>query len=170
MSLLTPRNWLYSLNASRSNSGVLRPRQAISLLTCLSIALVLGTAAFAKLTEIDHFEESIRLTQVLPGALVGPAARLIIAIELLVTVALLFRPIRRAGLLLVQVLSAVFFGYASWRFYQDIRVPCSCFGALFKIPPAGSMLISLLMCLGADAVLRQQDCSRPRGQPSCASG
>ena len=83
-----------------------------------------------------------------------PVAYALIAVELALAALLVLRPTARLGAAGYAALSSVFFGYSLWRWWQDIKAPCGCFGLLLRLVPWHGALLSSLMCLAALLALR----------------
>ncbi len=107
------------------------------------IALILTLSALSKLEAMSQLRDTLIASYVVPRNLAEYGAKFIVASELAVVIGLGFSFSRRLALIAATILFAIFSAYNIWRITQGIRVPCSCFGALFKLPPAASLVMSL---------------------------
>jgi hypothetical protein len=113
------------------------------MLSSYLIASVFAIAAVAKVNDFTEFRTTLERSMLVPAYLVPAFAISLIVAEFVVALCLLARPTGVVGANLALALSSLFVAYAFWRWLQDIRAPCSCFGLLFKLPPGYSAVISL---------------------------
>ena len=109
------------------------------------IAILYASSAVLKLTALTQLNDSIGSAGLFPARWSGPIGILTIAAELTAALLIVIPLVRSKGIFLAQCLSALFFGYSLWRFYQDIPVPCSCFGPLFTVPPLAMVLLNVVI-------------------------
>jgi hypothetical protein len=121
----------------------------------LFLIAVFATSAIAKIGYVGQLADVLRGLFPIIGTLSLPAAFVIWILEFGV-VALLGVPFRRChefGASLSLALGLSFLG-ANWiRFAEKLPLPCSCFGALFKMSPAISFSINTLIILFAGRLL-----------------
>lgn len=112
------------------------------LLGRLAIAAILTTAAAAKLSSFREFESTLLVSRLLfPGA-VSLFAALFIITEFALAASLFIRAQSSAPLQVTQFLFCLFLSYSLWRWWQNIPVPCSCFGPLFTLHPGAGILLN----------------------------
>lgn len=114
------------------------------------ISLIFATTAVAKAMDLHEFQLSILASNLFGMELVPYIAKAIVALEFLVVVGIWVPKTASLSAIGGALLSGLFLGYSAWRGYYHIEVPCHCFGALLKMPPWGSGLLSaglLMACL-----------------------
>lgn len=138
-----------NLTALLANRCVLIPR--------LALAAILGLAAYGKLTDLDELVATVQRSSLVPPNWEHAIALLLVGFEILLTCSLLFGRLARLSLSTYAGLSSLFFGYALWRWYQDIHAPCSCFGVLFRLEPWQSLPLTVFMTVLALVGIRLLD-------------
>lgn len=140
----------------RDVSGVnTRGWQAKLLVSIVGLTYLL--AAVSKLHTIDQVAEMLHTSKLLSRLLSTWAAYLIVTLESLVALGCLMHRTRVAALSLAALLSGMFVAFAVWRIVADIRVPCSCFGPLFKMSPFESGAIAFALFLASLAGIPRPD-------------
>ena len=109
---------------------------------CILLSLVFLTAAIAKTTAFRELEATLAASKLVPVLLTSQAGVLLVVTEYLVALLLLIPKTRQPALNAAIVLCSVFIAYSTWRWMQGISVPCTCFGALFKMEPWQSIIIN----------------------------
>lgn len=109
------------------------------------LLVVWATAVALKLPRMSELETSI--SAVFPSYWGSSTvfAWTIVILEAAAAVFLVLPKTRSHGLNLTIVLSCIFFGYNLLRLLLHTAVPCSCFGALFKMPAELSVLCNIVM-------------------------
>jgi hypothetical protein len=110
---------------------------------CLLLAVIFAGAALAKLQGLHELESTLLAARLVPVGLVRLAAISLIVVELATAACLLAPRLRSSGLQLAALLLCLFIGYSAWRWWQNIPIPCHCFGALFKMAPWLALLLNL---------------------------
>lgn len=82
---------------------------------------------------------------VVPKPIIPAAAYLLIAAKILVVVGLFLRTLRRAAVFLAFALLVVFLAYSVWRVLGKIDGSCGCFGNLFVLNPAQSIVLNVCL-------------------------
>ncbi len=117
-------------------------RSVRRFLTCL-IAGELLLASIAKALFIVQFQRTLEVSMLVPNALVPAVAVGIIAVEAATGIGLTIPRFSYAFAKVAVMLSSLFVGYGFWRVIKQISPPCSCFGPILNLPPAGSVALSL---------------------------
>lgn len=120
-----------------------RQNLAASLIGRILLSAVFLLAASAKISNFESFEIILNKSQLLGGGYAHWIGMAIIAVELVAVAGLWFARTRPFSLHLFVGLCSLFIAYSAWRWTQNIPVPCSCFGALFKMSPAQSIGLNL---------------------------
>ncbi|HET6385267.1 MAG TPA: MauE/DoxX family redox-associated membrane protein [Armatimonadota bacterium] len=128
---------------------------AVAWLAQSVLSATFATASVAKIAEFDQLVRAIRVSGLVPDALCPAAAALVIAAEILVAIGVWIPRWRSKSLWISSALCWVFLWYNAWRWCQHIVVPCTCFGAIFQVPPA-AMLAADMVLLAASAGLLWQ--------------
>lgn len=123
----------------------------------LLLAGILGLAAYGKATDLEELVATIQRSSLVPPNWEHSVALALVGFEALLSCLLLIGRLARASLPIYAGLSSLFFGYALWRWYQDIQAPCSCFGVLFRLEPWQSLPLTVLMTVTALLGLRFLD-------------
>lgn len=126
----------------------------------IALAAILGVAAWTKAKDPAEVITTIRNSGLLPSAWSDQAATAVFAVEALLALAVLPRRTAPLGLSGYAAFSSLLFGYSIWRWWQDIKAPCSCFGLLLRLEPWHGALLSSLMC--AAALFGLKSLLRPR--------
>jgi hypothetical protein len=138
----------------------------LAKVAALATSAILLWAALEKARDLSPTAATIRRLGV-PGSLARPTAFLVTAAELVVAVAILFRPdtfLAQAGIVALAGLFALA-GWIAWR--RGEAIPCNCFGAGSKDLGASQML-AFLPWLAAAGVLRL-GASRPTAAAAAAA-
>ena len=121
----------------------------------LLLIAIFATSAVAKIGYVSQLADVLRGLFPITGTLLLPAAFAIWILEFAV-VALLGVPFRRChelGATFSLILGFSFLG-ANWIWFAEkLPLPCSCFGALFKMSPAISFSLNTLIILSAARLL-----------------
>lgn len=107
------------------------------------LIVVFGAAATAKLVNLKGLYQVLWVSLNIPYSLLWPLGDLVIACEILVVLALLFRGYRTYGLVLASFLSTAFFAFSAYRVWVDDKTPCHCFGDLVHISPLESCVLNV---------------------------
>jgi hypothetical protein len=99
----------------------------------MSLGIVLLVAATAKLVRPSGFVDAVRAYRILPGALVRPAAGLVIAVEAGLAIALLSGAKARGALLGAGALLIAFAGVTALTLRRHGGLHCGCLGGLARI-------------------------------------
>ncbi|MBI1335024.1 MAG: DoxX family membrane protein [Armatimonadetes bacterium] len=116
-----------------------------------------GVMIVAAITKVQHPQEiiaTIDRSGLFPPLLVKVVAYSVIFVELLISVLLMLRKTLSFGFVTYAGFSSLLFGYSLWRWLQDLKAPCSCFGALLKLAPWQSATFAVLTCALAFQCLR----------------
>ncbi len=106
------------------------------------LSMVFLAAAIAKTMSFRELEATLAASKLVPVLLTSQAGVLLVVTEYLVALLLLIPKTRQPALNAAIVLCSVFIAYSTWRWMQGISVPCSCFGALFKMEPWQSIIFN----------------------------
>lgn len=116
-----------------------------------ALALVLFAAAWHKLSEPDVFAGALQAYQLLPGAAVAPAARVLPWLEVGVGVALLVPVTRQAALLAFAALILLYAGAMAVNLWRGRRqIDCGCGG---DVHPLSWALVARNALLAAAALV-----------------
>ena len=110
------------------------------------VGIVLLSAAFIKMTDLDLFIRQMRDYGIISNyLLLSINARALIALECTLGVGLLlfYRP--KLTLLLTSALFLIFVGATGWAWLTDATKDCGCFGAWVKRTPGEAVLEGLIM-------------------------
>ena len=110
---------------------------------CVMLSLVFLTAAVAKTQSFRELEATLAASKLVPVLLTTQAGVFLVVTEYLLAVLLLLPITRRPALHAATILVSVFLAYSTWRWMQGIGVPCTCFGALFKMHLWQSILLNV---------------------------
>lgn len=121
------------------------------------LALVFIVAAIAKIESYEDFQVTLSRSQLLGTGYANTVAPLIIGVELATAFGLLIPKLRRFALPVVAALCCVFISYSAWRWARHISVPCSCFGALFRMTPPQAIALNLGLLGLATLLFRFQE-------------
>ena len=108
---------------------------------------VFVVAAVVKLLDLNQFAQRVGDFGLVFDALVTPAAWAIVATELLVGIALVFR--LRGGLAAAVALIVVFMAVLSYGIALGLDIQCGCFGPAVRVPLGTQLLADfglLLVC------------------------
>lgn len=125
------------------------------------IALLLGFSATAKSLNLDDTVDALAQTQLLPLSLLRPFVILLVAVEYALGIGLLIYWKSSITLLCSSSLFAMFAGYSALRHFQDLKVPCSCFGIYLRMPLSVSLLLSVCLCV--TTMYAMQALKNPKG-------
>ncbi len=120
----------------------------------LLLAAILAVAAYTKVKDPAEVIATVGRAGLAPSPWDHAIAYAVIGAEIALALLLLPRPTAKLGAAGYAGLSSVFFGYSIWRWWQDIKAPCGCFGLLLRLVPWHGALLSSLMCLAALLALR----------------
>lgn len=112
-------------------------------LGCALLALIFVTAAWAKIGSMDELEATLIASRLVPVQFARLAAVTLLVVELATAVCLLIPRLRPSGLQMTALLLSLFIGYSAWRWWQNIPIPCHCFGTLFTVAPWQALLLNL---------------------------
>ena len=115
------------------------------------LSMVFLAAAIAKTMSFRELEATLAASKLVPVLLTTQAGVLLVVTEYLVALLLPIPKTRQPALNAATVLCNVFIAYSTWRWMQGISVPCSCFGALFKLDPWQSILINIFLLVTASS-------------------
>ena len=121
----------------------------------LVLAAILGFTAWAKIKDPAEVVATIGSSGLFPSSWDRAMAYAIIVVEAALALAVIPRKSAIVGLGAYASLSSIFFGYSVWRWWQDIKAPCGCFGLLLRLEPWLGALLSSLMCGAALLALRE---------------
>lgn len=128
--------------------------RALEMVLRSTLVLILLTSGYFKASDFAELEATLALSGLmLPGWEVAAGVCLIGA-EFVIALILLVPKFALIGLFGAAGLSSLFFGYALWRLYQDIKAPCGCFGFLFQLSSGQSLLLTVAMCASALGCIR----------------
>ena len=139
--------------------GLLAVRSALPIRAFL--ALIFALALIGKATSMEEFTATLQRSGLIPPTWEEASAVAILVLECLLVVASLVRSLAYFSLLGHMVLASLFFGYSTWRLYQDIQAPCNCFGLLFKLQPYQSLILTSSICFIAALGVRAISSNRP---------
>lgn len=125
-------------------------------LCVLVLVSTYGMAAVAKGTTLGEVRDVLYASYLFSGAAAEWAALFLVLAEAMTAVLLLRKGTRAAGMCAAIALSSAFIGFAVWRLSANIGVPCSCFGALLKIPPGYTLPLNVGLLSLAILLLRAQ--------------
>ena len=114
----------------------------VNHLLCGFLSMVFLAAAVAKTMSFRELEATLAASKLVPVLLTRQAGMLLIVTEYLVSLLLIFPKTRQPTLNVAATLCSVFIAYSTWRWQQGISVPCTCFGALFRLEPWQSILLN----------------------------
>ena len=106
------------------------------------LSMVFLAAAIAKTMSFRELEATLIASKLVPMLVVSPIGVLLLVTEYLVALLLLIPKTRLSALHAASVLCGLFAAYSTWRWMKGISVPCTCFGALFKLEPWQSLLLN----------------------------
>ena len=121
-------------------------RSNVPRLIAGAVGIVLLSAAFIKITDMDLFIRQMRDYGIISNyLLLSIGARSLIAFECTLGVGLLlfYRP--KLTLLLTSALLLIFVGASGWAWLTDATKDCGCFGAWIKRTPAEAVLEGLIL-------------------------
>lgn len=117
------------------------------LLRRLILSFVFAIAVISKISSIPQFEATVAYSNLIRSDFVMTATILLLLLELFLVVLLLIKRFEREAVFGILILSSIFFSYSIWRYLDKIKVPCNCFGALFKMEPWHGVLINTLIIM-----------------------
>ena len=121
-------------------------RSNVPRLIAGAVGIVLLSAAFIKMTDMDLFIRQMRDYGIISNYLfLSISARGLIALECTLGVGLVifYRP--KLTLLLTSALLLIFVGASGWAWLTDATKDCGCFGAWIKRTPAEAVLEGLIL-------------------------
>lgn len=127
---------LRGLIESRSAAG---PRWVLGGI--IAVSTVAKTMAFSEVVA------TIERSALVPAHWERGAAFALLAIEYVLVLVSVLPRLARLSLSMHAAFSSLLFGYSAWRWWEDIRAPCGCFGLLLRLAPWQSALLTSLMCL-----------------------
>jgi len=107
------------------------------------ISILLLISASAKLLSINEFYAVLVASGLFDKQLAVPFAKIFIALEFLTSILLYFKVLPKLILNGCALLFSTFAAYHAWNWFQGIGVPCTCFGALFKMPSQAGFILNL---------------------------
>ncbi len=113
-----------------------------------------AAAAVLKVNSLPEIEATIAGARLLPDSWIKMASISLIFAEALISLGLAIRWSRRCALHGAALLGGLFFGFSLWRWHQDLKVPCNCFGILLQLNPIQSMFFTLILCSAALKLIR----------------
>jgi len=116
--------------------------------------ILLGIAALGKITSIKQLEGVIVASGLVPSVWAPLTSYGVIASEIACVVSWAVG-FRRASLVGSFVLYSLFSSFHCWDLIHGIKVPCNCFGVLYKMPTPLGLGVSLAMMLISAASLSQ---------------
>ena len=131
------------------------------------VGIVLLSAAFIKMTDLDLFIRQMRDYGIISNyLLLSINARALIALECTLGVGLLlfYRP--KLTLLLTSALFLIFVGATGWAWLTDATKDCGCFGAWVKRTPGEAVIEGLILLA---LTLIAWGISRPTRKPEARS-
>ena len=134
---------------------------AFALLAILLLAVVFGTAALAKLRDLDAFQGVVEQYQLLPALLVRPFVGLLPVVELGATLGLLLpatRALAAATLMALLVLFAAAMAINLGRGRSDID--CGCFVGVQKQRISWALVVRNLVLAGFGLMLLVEETGR----------
>jgi hypothetical protein len=131
---------------------------------CLLLAVIFARAALAKLSGLHEIESTLMAARLVPVSLTRLAAISLIVVELATAGCLMAPRLRASGLQLTALLLCLFIGYSAWRWWQNIPIPCHCFGALFKMAPWAALLLNFGLLGLTISLLARADAPARRGR------
>ena len=135
----------------------------------LFLAAVFLVSSGAKISAYEDFQVTLLRSQLLVNGYGNTVARLIIGIEIATALGLLIPKVRLFALRVMAGLCCVFIAYSTWRWVRHISVPCSCFGALFRMTPAQAIALNLGLLGLATVLLRLQEWPADAQKPATGS-
>ena len=121
-------------------------RSNVPRLIAGAVGIVLLSAAFMKMTDMDLFIRQMRDYGIISNyLLLSISARGLIALECTLGVGLLlfYRP--KLTLLLTSALLLIFAGATGWAWLTDVTKDCGCFGAWVKRTPGEAVIEGLIL-------------------------
>ena len=127
----------------------------IELSVAMALALLLGAAAWHKVSDPLRFGAVLRAYELLPTWLVTPTARLLAVIEACTAVGLLHPASRKVAALAAVALLATYTVAISVNIARGRReIDCGCFAASAQVPLSNWLLLrNLVLMLAACALL-----------------
>ena len=121
-------------------------RSNVPRLIAGAVGIVLLSAAFIKMTDMDLFIRQLRDYGIISNyLLLSINARGLIAIECTLGVGLLLFYRHRLTLLLTSGLFLIFVGATGWAWLTDVTKDCGCFGAWVKRTPGEALVEGLIL-------------------------
>ena len=132
-----------------------------------AVGIVLLSAAFIKMTDMDLFIRQVRDYGIISNyLLLSITARGLIAIECTLGVGLLLFYRHRLTLILTSALFLIFVGATGWAWLTDATKDCGCFGAWVKRTPGEAVIEGLILLA---LTLIAWGISRPSRKPEVRS-
>lgn len=108
-------------------------RKAICVdLICYAFVLLFVYTAASKLLTLETFK-SVLIHYPIIGTFHVFFAYAVPTIEILISVMLIYPPMRRSGLMASLILMSLFLGYIVYMFVSGSELPCSCGGFISKL-------------------------------------
>jgi len=123
---------------------------ATLLVLRFALALLFATACVHKLRQFGEFRDTVADYELVPPALVTPAALLVIAIELFVVAALLVSAWVPAGSIVAAAVLSVYAAAIGINLARGRdSIDCGCSGAALRQPISGWLVLRNLLLAGA---------------------
>ena len=136
-------------NAQKRGSGVVL-YASVLLGAFWSVIGLLKTLRMKELSDV--------ITSVLPAfrSVSVAIAICFVLLEIVAGLLILFKKTTHIGLILSLGLASTYAGVNFIRFSDGIKVPCSCFGPLFKVSPLGMIFVNIGICLVTATLLKKR--------------
>lgn len=132
-----------------------------SLLAASLLTALFGYTAFQKLLDYDRFRAVLSASPLIAtGA--GALAPALIAVELVVTLLLIFPRTRLLGLAASLVLLVLFTSYLGYMMLYSTQLPCSCGGVIASLSWQGHLLFNGALLAVTALALRAEAPGAPR--------
>jgi hypothetical protein len=146
---------LFSIAPTRGSQKVMYDARVMALLGRSALAIMWLFAASAKLKSLDELQAMFRGFFPGIGSLAIYPSIALISTEALIALLLLLPWTGRLGLRLTAYASFLFIGVNVVRYADKIRVPCSCFGAIYNFGPLPMVGVDLAIVVVSLLLLRQ---------------
>ena len=108
---------------------------------CLGLALLFASAAWHKLSDLVHFELTLRAYRLLPSWLNSPIATLFPLAETSIAVGFLYPPARKGAAFAAVVLLVHYTGAIAANLVRGRReIDCGCFASSARVPLSGLLV------------------------------
>ncbi len=116
------------------------------------LATILTSSIILKLGSLDQFLRVISKTFGMPLIWSQALGLGVIAIEMFAVLALARKKTRNIGLLACSSLFASFICFHLLKIMFQIAVPCTCFGAFYKMSPSTGVVLSLILFVTSESL------------------